>query len=106
MNQKYRKPLVKDKQDIYPDNHKCPICNKQFNDDFVTFNAGALINNKIPNPNIKIGAFGLFSLHYDSKNKHNSVNFAEDVKLGQYEIYTCSIKCMKKLFNNIIDSLK
>lgn len=90
-----------------PKNGKCPVCKKRMNSDFICFTSGALMRTGKDSfvMDETLMGFGGFSKHYDSTEEYKSVMLADYAKNGQYEIYTCSIKCMKELFNELISKL-
>ena len=92
---------------MYPQNSKCPICNKKFNGDVICFNSGALMKCGKDSACLdkRLIGFGSFSKHYDSIDKYKTIMMIDNAPNGQCDVYTCSTKCMKKLFNNIISQL-
>ena len=102
------KPII-DKSGIYPKNGKCPVCNKKLGGNFVTFCSGALFKvdkNQSIMDGDKLDCFGVFAIHFDKTDTYEHLQLAVDTYIGQYEIYTCSIDCMKTLFCRFLNDLE
>jgi hypothetical protein len=100
-------PLLRKKSIFFPKVSKCPMCYKKFAGDFIAFNFGALLSldkNRNTMSDRLIGFCSVVS-HRDSKRTYHVVDIATNLNSGQGEFYTCSVKCMKKLFNNIFDTV-
>jgi len=96
-------PILKNKSA----NSHCITCKKELNDNFYVFNAGALKqmhkNYQIMDSDMK--GFCSITAHLDDKAIHEHVSIAENTSMGQFEIYSCSLHCMRKFFEKVFDEL-
>jgi len=79
---------------------------------FAFLNAGALRKidkrNSVMAPDLE-GFFtlGFHGAHSGTKNKPSAyLPVAEDVPLGQFEVYFCTTKCLRAFFNRCVDELE
>lgn len=108
-------PLCEGEKDSYPQPNKqgrlvCPVCKKNKVGEphvFVVLNGGALYGTEMSaGPHKKMKGFLEFIYHDDDKYVHQRDGIANGVKYGQFDIYTCSIKCMRKLINKRLDTFE
>jgi len=94
----------------YPKVKICPICNtniETLQHNFFALNGGAMQkknNNFLDNNNLE----GFLNLNYHcglNKNHNWNVNIdiASNSKFGQFDIHFCSLNCMQKFFNAIVE---
>lgn len=107
-----RFPLIKltTRHAIFPKDRKCPICQKPLDGDFIILEGGALtVEGKNSAAMFKKGeaeCFLGFSAHLDSTETFTGVDIVERNRdTGQFEIYCCSVACMRKLFGKALDQL-
>jgi hypothetical protein len=97
-------PILKNK----PANTHCINCKHKLNGDFYVFNAGAL--KKIDKDHQIMGndmkGFCSLNAHIDSQIKYESLSIVETAPMGQFEIYACSISCLRKFFEKIFDEFQ
>ena len=95
-------PLVsKDNWNI-PKDGICPFCKEKpitSSNGFAQFSGGADNGDN---------AFMYFMYHHEpvEKEQNSVIHIAEDVKIGQFDIQFCSIKCMRGFFNTLFDEME
>jgi hypothetical protein len=92
---KLKFPILKNKMA----NHNCIHCKKKLKGNFVVFNAGSIAHDGSD-------GFCVLNVHFDKDTIYNSLSLVEGSPMGQFEFYSCSIKCMKKFFNSIFDEME
>lgn len=97
-------PLINNNS-VHPNDSACPICQKKFNCKFVCFNAGALLQ-KDNGATMDENMIGFGVATYHNEDECISLYIADNAVNGQFEIYACSIDCMKKIFEKYFDKLK
>jgi hypothetical protein len=105
--------IKKSNKPFYPTESICPICNAdrtKLGSSFFVLHGGAL---KKVNEEFFISTddlVGFLSLSYhpgeDSKVSGATLDIVENSRLGQFDIYFCSIDCMRAFFNKSIDKLE
>jgi len=95
-------PILKNKS---ANHHNCITCKKKLKSDFYVFNAGALKqitkDHQIMDKDLK--GFCYINAHLDNELLYETLSVAESTPMGQFEIYTCSIQCMRKFFEKVFD---
>jgi hypothetical protein len=101
---------------IKANNKTCPICKKKFFGSFIVINGGAMQYAHTGNPLNdydysytmldKLDIAFLRILNHGPNEVIQSVDIIKSSPSGQFDLYLCSIDCLKKLFDNIIDELK
>lgn len=116
---KMKLPLINETtKPFYPRDNKCPICSTKIGEPntFVVLSGGAL---KKVEEGIYEGLiedlFGFLDItfhgaHDKGKGKHKDVFISKEIakhsRLGQFSLYFCSLQCLKKFLNNIIDEME
>lgn len=100
-------PLLTEKQTTYPEDAKCPMCDTEFNGNFIVYTAGALIDTQhdvAVEGNQKLEGFSTLICHYDDIGATSDL--IDFVQGGQGDIYVCNTSCLRELFNQWIKDLE
>ena len=91
---------------------KCPVCSKGITGGVAYFSFGATIDQLVLKRHrlrdTVMEGFCHLGYHGTDQDMSDSSNYcvADGVKGGQLDIEFCSVRCLKKWFGDIIDSLK
>lgn len=108
-------PVVRGEKVIYPLGDICPVCGvNQIGGEgrrMVIVNAGALVKVGDDRYAIPEDAVAFFTLAWHacgipSSGRSASVEVAEWVQGGQFDLYFCSTKCLRAFFNRCVDTLE
>ncbi len=107
-------PIIsKETKPFYPSENICPICNtdrRLSSSEFYVLNVGALekVSKNTSMMSDKLEGFCHISYHpgEDSEENGFKVDIVEAAKCGQFDIYFCSINCMRTFFNTIVDTVE
>lgn len=106
-------PLISDLSTYFPEDGLCPWCRRQRvlePHTFVALIGGGLLMNRekgCGGPSDVIDGFLDLAWHeaHSSDEEGNGCGFpiAQDVRGGQFGIYCCSVRCLRKLLNRLLD---
>jgi len=108
-------PVAYDEKVIYPLGDICPVCGvNQIGGEgrpMAVVNAGALVKVGDDRYAISEDAIAFFTLAWHacgipSSGRSASVEVAEWVQGGQFDLYFCSTKCLRAFFNRCVDALE
>lgn len=94
---------------------ECPVCRSSLAGEpgsFAFLNGGALRKRKDGSASMAPDLSGFLSLgfhgaHGPDRNEPSAhVQIADDVPLGQFEYYFCSVACLRGFFNQAVDELE
>ncbi len=114
---KTKLPLITKKaRAIFPQDHKCPVCSKPFGEpnSFACIMGGAMkqVSKNLQEMDSELSGFlniSFYSSYSRGKGPRGGVRTRElvvDSWNGQFDIYFCSIPCMKKFFDDMFDEME
>ena len=96
----------------YPNKALCPVCKKKkvFEPhEFVVLSGGCMKRTGKQSASMAEEEYeGFLNFHYhnDDDDIHAISTMADEVKFGQFQIYTCSVQCMRTLLNKFLDDIE
>jgi hypothetical protein len=111
-------PLLRGKQFHFPSRPVCPVCRRRkvFEPhSFAVLSAGAFLKTRggFAGPDDRMEAFldvTWHGAHDGGSGEHPEIGVrmpvAEDVAGGQFELYFCSTRCLRRFFKDLVDELE
>jgi hypothetical protein len=108
-------PIIRKSQSIFPTKALCPICKqaKVFEPHkFVSLSGGACLmakSEKDSGPDSKMEGFFNIICHGKEGAKNNYYlvfDIVKDIIGGQFEFYFCSVSCLRKWINDLLDHVE
>ena len=106
---KMKFPIIKGEDPpFYPRDRICPVCKEELGGQFVVINGGALwMDHTTESGGMHENMEGFMSIHYHgdhNKGEHAfvSLDVIEGSSMGQFDIYVCSAKCLRKFFEVLV----
>ncbi len=105
-------PLLNTKSstEVYPTTSSCPICGDDFSEGVAYLSGGIVVDHVHSQTLAKLNPEAFLYIGYHGKQSDMSdsanVSLVEDLKSEQFTIQTCSLKCLRKLFDTIWHNLE